>query len=111
MAIFLQANGNQYRCRPHTLLRPDLGVDRVKPDIGIPSVQIPVPPKLNFRVDLLRASAYQTAVYVGKAQINKQLIHPAGRDTGNIGLADDADQGPVHPLILLQDRGIEAAVP
>ncbi len=37
------------------------------------------------------------------------MIHLASRNTGKIGFADDADQGSVHPLVLLQNRRVETA--
>src|SRR5690554_5838512 len=110
MPILSNPNRYQHCRRINPALGSDLGVDRIQPDIRVATIKLSILPYLHFFIDLSSAAADKAAIYVFQTQVHKQLVHLSSRNSGKVGLADDTDQSPVHPLILLQNRRVEAAV-
>ena len=79
VTIFPETNRDQHRRRINPALGPDLGVDRIQPDIDITTIKLPVFPNIK-RIDNkenknLRIERTETIIETAK------VLFPEGQDT------------------------------
>ncbi len=111
VTLCIHPDRHQHRRVHDPALPPHLLVAGVQDQIGKLALQRPQTPRLQLLVQPPRIPAHRLRTQPLPEQLLADPPHLTGRDPLHVALRQGRDQRPLAPLIALQHRGIEPAVP